>query len=640
MTFRQFAFNNVIRSFRTYAAYFLSSAFSVMIFFTYAVFIFHPNVETGYMHELSRQGMIVAEYIIFIFSFFFVLYSMSTFIKTRKKQFGVLMIHGMTKGQLNRMIFLENMIIGTLSLGLGIAVGLIFCKLFLLLGAQALGIAEMPFYLPTKAISLTVGAFLLLFLTISFFTLFTVRTSQIIELLRGTRKPRPEPKASFLLSAFAALCLVAAYALSYTANGMTVGLLLIPVTAITIIGTYFLYSQLSVYVINRLKRNEGYHWKGTRLIWLSNLAYRMKDNARMLFLVTIISTVAITATGTLVSFHESRKAEAEFFNPYAIQYISFATDTEYEKRIQQLDQSLGNERLQYEKVDIQFLLDSVHDNRVGIMSLADYNQLAQLRSDLPHYELTEKQAILSLIYYSQVEGWGENTLPYEIAELEKSGEKLDVQALVEASVFPSGELGHILIVSEETYASLLSELETAQATVYEIEGWEETGDLTTTLFAEWTDGKGTNVKQIYSEDATITARVTMYQDMVNATSVMLYVGLFVGIIFFVSAGSFLYFRLFSDLENDKKQYQAIHRIGLTKQELKSSVTVQLLLLFLVPIALASVHASFALSALRGLLQVPIYLSAVKVIGCFLVFQLLYYALVRARYVQQLLKIAK
>ena len=44
MTFRQFAFRNVLRNKRTYAAYFLSSAFSVMIFFVCALFLFHPSI--------------------------------------------------------------------------------------------------------------------------------------------------------------------------------------------------------------------------------------------------------------------------------------------------------------------------------------------------------------------------------------------------------------------------------------------------------------------------------------------------------------------------------------------------------------------------------------------------------------------
>ncbi|TQX66453.1 hypothetical protein D1N53_22810 [Clostridioides difficile] len=37
MDFRKFAYNNIVRNFRAYLAYFLSSVFSIMIFFVFSV---------------------------------------------------------------------------------------------------------------------------------------------------------------------------------------------------------------------------------------------------------------------------------------------------------------------------------------------------------------------------------------------------------------------------------------------------------------------------------------------------------------------------------------------------------------------------------------------------------------------------
>lgn len=47
MNFPQFAFNNVRRNSRAYFAFFLSSAFMVMIFFSYSVFIYHLILRTS-----------------------------------------------------------------------------------------------------------------------------------------------------------------------------------------------------------------------------------------------------------------------------------------------------------------------------------------------------------------------------------------------------------------------------------------------------------------------------------------------------------------------------------------------------------------------------------------------------------------
>ncbi|WP_144490169.1 FtsX-like permease family protein, partial [Bacillus thuringiensis] len=98
-------------------------------------------------------GMQISQSLIFLFSFFFLLYSVSAFLKTRKKEFGLLMMHGMSPSQLNTLIFLENMIIGAASIVFGILMGLIFSKLILLFSANLLAIETgLPFYVPIKAI--------------------------------------------------------------------------------------------------------------------------------------------------------------------------------------------------------------------------------------------------------------------------------------------------------------------------------------------------------------------------------------------------------------------------------------------------------------------------------------------------------
>src|SRR5690625_1040086 len=110
MTFRQFAFNNVARNKRLYAAYFLSSLFTVMVFFTFANFAFHPTLTGGDMNEKVVLGLGVAGGIIYLFSFFFIMYSMSSFLQSRKREFGLLMIQGMSTRQIRFMVFLDNKI--------------------------------------------------------------------------------------------------------------------------------------------------------------------------------------------------------------------------------------------------------------------------------------------------------------------------------------------------------------------------------------------------------------------------------------------------------------------------------------------------------------------------------------------------
>src|SRR5690625_3966899 len=189
MTFRQFAFNNVFRNKRLYAAYFLSSLFTVMVFFTFAIFAFHPTLTGGDMRTDVLQGLAVAGGIIYVFSpataggiiyvfsFFFVLYSMSAFLQSRKKEFGVLLMHGMSNRQIRWMVFLENMVIGFFATVLGILLGLVFSKGILLIAENILVInEELNFYFPLMAIVVTFVSFIVLFFFISVFVTFIFST--------------------------------------------------------------------------------------------------------------------------------------------------------------------------------------------------------------------------------------------------------------------------------------------------------------------------------------------------------------------------------------------------------------------------------------------------------------------------------
>ncbi len=130
MTFWQFAFKNVTRNARAYFAYFVSSAFSIAIFFSFAVYLFHPKLHMTGVNAALNILMTISEIVIVFFSFFFLLYSIGTFLKVRKKQFGILTVLGISQKQLKRLVFLENMLIGVLSIFFGIQLGLVFSQFF------------------------------------------------------------------------------------------------------------------------------------------------------------------------------------------------------------------------------------------------------------------------------------------------------------------------------------------------------------------------------------------------------------------------------------------------------------------------------------------------------------------------------
>lgn len=630
MTFPQFVYRNVVRNKRTYSAYFLSSAFSVLIFFVYALFIFHPDIKQGVTSAVAVQLMTAAEVIMYLFAFLFVLYSVSTFLKSRKREFGILMMHGMTRSQLNRMVFLENMLIGIGAIILGIGAGIITGKLFLMIGSRMIGIDSLSFYLSFKALLLTICAFLILFFCISLFTTILLRVNKLIDLFQAGEKPKKEPKASVLLSLFAAVLLLLSYYLAATTTMGTILFRILPVIAMTIVGTYFFYTQLSVFVIKMLQKNRFFFWKKTNIITISSLAYRLKDNARMFFMVTIVSTVAFCAVGTLASMNIMNKQFKDDY-PAAISYTAMDDQPVQQQNLQQIKTELNNKGIPYTTSSAVIKNVEVASENTGyrypvkdidIISFSDYKNIAKSAGfDVHEKPLTGNEALAMLYSHNQME------FKPVMYTLKQDKIKLNAKKLSKnvAIPFRAG-----LIVSDELYKKL-KPVKTNTFTGFFTKDFEKTAGIAKKLAPEGSS--------YFSENHHYEIQVsgTMYQNQMNMFKTMLFVALLIGAVFFIAAGSFLYFRLYADLDYDRRQYLTIKKVGLTDQELNKIVTQQLALLFFVPIVVAFVHSAFAFMALQSYYSLSIVSEMVIVLASFLIAQLIYFFLIRYRYLRNLKK---
>ncbi|KMN46712.1 FtsX-like permease family protein [Bacillus sp. LK2] len=645
MTFRQFAFNNIIRSKRTYAAHFLSSTFSVMVFFTYALLLFHPGLQgelastSATMSQLGTMGMKISQYLIFIFSFFFILYSVSSFLKTRKKEFGILMMHGMSPSQLNKLIFLENMLIGIASITFGIVIGLIFSKLTLLLSANILAIDNgLPFYIPIKAVFMTAGAFLILFLFISLFTSKMVKVNKLIELMKSGEKPKPEPKASKGLALLSLVLIGLGYGLVFyfvKDRDFDMPHYLVMGVGCVVVGTYFLFSQLSVYVIRVLKKKDSVFFNKTNLLTISELAYRMKDNATMFFMLAIISAVAFTGIGTCLAM--GNRGIAEMTNPFAFTYTSFGENKQEEGHIAEIKKQLTNSKFSYQ---VDAISPKITENNYTLIKLSEYNRFAKLYGRETEKLDNNQEIILVPTSVAQkekyVRGKGiPSTLDIVQGNLEMT---LKVKKAIPYLTFPIKNSATI-VISDSLYDKLPNiKTEDNSMVINKIYGFlvkdfEKTKDVTKKL--EKTMGNENMVKSHHSFEFE-----SLYSNWISSkqeNGILLIVSALVGIVFFTFAASLLYFRLYADLEREQQQYEMIAKVGLSRKELKKIVTRQLILMFFLPITLAVIHSGVAFIALQQLVDFSILKTSIYIFVAFIAIQSVYFFTVRWRYLQQLYK---
>lgn len=615
MTFRRFAFNNVFRNKRLYAAYFLSSMFTVMVFFTFAIFAFHPTLSGNEMNSYVKIGMYTAAGIIYVFSFFFILYSMSSFLNTRKKEFGLLMMQGMSVRQIRLMVFLENMVIGFFATISGILFGLVFAKFILLIAENVLVIEEgLNFYFPMMAILSTFVSFIILFFVISLFVSYILRSRKLIDLIKGNKKSKGEPKANIFLTIVACVLLGVGYAVALLVEGMTVVAAMLPVIIVVIIGTYLLFTQLSVYIIRKFKNKDTVFWRRTNMILLSDLSFRMKDNARTFFLVAIVSTVAFSAIGSLYGFQSILTSTLENTNPTTFSY-RVVEDNE-ERDVSFINKTINQENMEADHEQTILRYYEVGEDTNLITSESEFNRFAAMIGE--DAINVEKSEIMVVEFTGSTFGQTDELLKQSIKL--NSGEILEPEEVIYSRALPDTD--SYFVVSDEAYKELPSQVREES-----YHAWQVTKGENNLLEAS---KKLVEALQPY-EFAAVNYEV--YQ-INKSFGLIMFVGLFIGIVFFVSAGSFLYFRLYADLDEDKQKFKAISKIGLTEKELKHVLTKQTAILFFAPIVVALINGAVALTALSHMFYFNLVKQSITVLGVFLAIQIVYFFIVRFFYMKQ------
>lgn len=640
MSFRQFAFNNVRRNARAYFAYFLSSSFMVMVFFTYALFIFHPDINRTDLGANVQMVMQVMEYIIFVFAFLFVLYSIGSFLKARNKEFGILTILGATQGQLGRLVFVENMIIGLLAILTGLLSGLLLSKLFLALSARMIGIEQLGLYVPVKALLLTVGSFALLFIVISAFTLFFINRNRVLELLKGSSKPKKEPKASIWISLLGIALLAAGY------FEIDKSLMTAAVTGIA--GTYFFFTQITVLAFRLLKRSRKLTWRGTNLIWISEMAYKIKDNAQILFMVTVVTSICCMAVAFIMSVNV-RSQNVYLEDPYPIRY--FVNEPgQAEAELKLVRQKLDKKGIVYHtfmtesyraqasgrKLDVSVMPADSYQHIADALGL---KQAGDLKGEQTVLVQTDKQA-------ANNPGWSPHTtvkLNAPSANLEIMNE---IRTKQEVSPVPGTSM---LIVSRELYTELIRQIPESKSF------WKQTAHIF--MVPSWTGKKaperkneeyrvGLELEQWgYDRMSTgqssnlMMVRGGTYANHEQSVSMMSFVGIFIASLLSVCSASFLYFKLHSELRQDQRMYTSMSKIGLRDVEMGKSSVIQIAMLFFIPILVSAIQTLVVLNRVREGFDLddvnqPVLIAS----AAFLIVQAVYFALVSSRYIQKLKRV--
>lgn len=169
--------------------------------------------------------------------------------------------------------------------------------------------------------------------------------------------------------------------------------------------------------------------------------------------------------------------------------------------------------------------------------------------------------------------------------------------------------GTVLVANDKVYKDLNAEESTYQAV--QIENYKEHLDLSEEL-------------EVKSSTVDFSSAAQNYQDSLEGSGVMLFVGSFLGLVFLVATGSIIFFKMMTEAEDDKEKYAVLYKIGVSKKEIKRTIRYQVGFVFLAPLILGLMHGIVALIAFSNLLQMDLLVPIIIWMAAYVFIYMIYY----------------
>ena len=667
--FPRLAWQSVRNNRRFYVPYILTVLGTTAAFYILSALYFDPGrfeLASGTTNGAAyvQSFMMIGMLFLGIFSFIFLIYTNSFLMKRRQKEIGLYNVLGMGKGNIAAILFFEALYVVILGVGGGLAAGILLHKLCTLILYRLIHFPA-PFGISVQpaAVALTALIFTCLLALTLLLNLARVGRSRPVELLRGGEVGEKEPKANWFLTALGVISLGLGYFIAvWTKDGaMAVALYFIAVFLV-VIGTYCLFTSVSIAVLKALRANKRYYYKARHFITVSGMLYRMKRNAAGLANICIISTmVMVMISGTLSLYvgtedminelypHDfSAKAVYYFSEPW--NYTSEEEQTPFdhaEMNAQFVDWYTEHGAAPSYEAEAEYLYFSPGDmedsgySSVYLLTAASYALLTGNEAPV----LGEGEALAR--FPAGTEGRERVVLSSEVKESAEGGYVRREAAFdivggadisvtdIERSVSISDERDLILVVSDTQ--SLLDTGFALQRGGYNWEGLYDFDGLTYSeqialddAYWDTEDGgwlaAADDVSGYYSY-MTTDIRADFASDSYLLTGGFLFLGIFLGAVFLMAMVLIMYYKQVSEGYEDQRRFVIMRQVGLSEQETRRAIHSQILTVFFLPIIVAAVHIAFDFNLVVQLLSlfqlVDVRLTALCTLGTLGVFCAVY-----------------
>ncbi|QWG30233.1 ABC transporter permease [Bacillus mycoides] len=573
---------------------------SISIFYMFQTLALNKTFIEGNSMDGIFSVFQTGSFLLGFITLFYILYANSFLLSLRQKEFGMYMVLGAKKHKITLLMFIETIVLGIVSLIVGVIVGIILAQgvgHLLMKELEFTGGGYHAFYVPS--IIVTFIFFIALFMLSAIMNSMKLVRNSLLQLVHSNSHTERTPikgKLTNIVALLSIILLAVGYASMIYMKELKESGFIIATFTVTL-GTYMLFASFLPIIINKLKVNKNRSEKGINAFTFAQLSFSINSLTKVLATVAMLVALgagAISSGMALKNNVTNMVESAEYYD------VEIKNPTAEEKKI--LDSITFKEKNEYRyKVDEQFIYQLKEDlerNRPLIRTGKDENS--------SRFVPVSRELIVGAVLSHRQEKNEDNT-----------------------NVIPE-EWGNVLRSLQKTYMNPSQKIQIVDQKMYDgIQGKEEIiilgkTDNFITYKEEWKKIDELELARYKDmKDVHLLSKYMLYEGYYSTYSGTVFMGFFLGIAFLAMLASCLMFKILSGASKDIIRYQMLRKIGVRYELLTKSIYKELLLVFLFPAIVGIMHVLVGMNMFSFLIDNPYFRIWLPII-IFLVIYVFYY----------------
>ena len=623
--YSKIAINNVKKRFKDYTIYFLTIAFAVCIFYSFnsiesqkALLDMNKN-QAEYMSLVTTLISYVSVFVSFILGGL-ILYANNFLIKKRKKELGIYMTLGMSKRKISKILLSETLIVGVLSLIAGLLLGLVVSQGLSLFTAKLfdVGMTEFKFIISSSAILKTVLYFALIFGVLMIFNTRIIAKYKLIDMLTAARKSEDikikNPIISSIIFISGIIILGTAYYL-VTKSGLNPDKLGFKLSIVFgIIGTAGFFYGIAGFLLGVIQRSKNIYLKKLNIFVTRQISSKVNTNFVSMTVISLMLFITIVLLSTGLSFKSA--LEKGIVVPFDASVKLFTDEENKYKSMEDVFKAINYDFNGKEPIFINgYIIDGIDAN----MILKDY-AVGEFKKSIDNGKHRwEYIYAIKISYYNKIRSlYGEEPLSINDNEILVTSNFTEAKDSVKNFIKNSPQVsiaGKEYKVANKEYlneAVYNSELADNVLTIIVPDDFK---DMTLNAAYMNMNYKNPNdpaeeedmnslfdsfrrYDEIYDLPMIRATKSQVYEASKGLTTMILYIGLYLGVVFLISSAAVLALQQLSEASDSSDRYKALKKIGATEKMINKTIFTQTVIYFAMPLILAIVSSIVGISVVN------------------------------------------